>query len=200
MPVFTELCSARSSHRSKYRTRVVNDKIMKAPHDVNHPSAWIRRFAGLIAPGGHVLDVACGKGRNTRYLLEKGLRVSALDIDMGGLHDLYGAALLTQIQADIESATWPLSGQTYDAVVVTNYLHRPILDDIVNSVGVSGLLLYETFAVGNEAFGRPRNPDYLLRRGELLTRVAGRMTVLAYEDLTVEEPNPAAIQRICARA
>lgn len=173
---------------------------MKAPHDVNHPSAWIMRFAGLIAPGGRVLDVACGKGRNTRYLLEKGLRVSALDIDMSGLSDLHDSPLLTQIQADLESATWPLSGHTYDAVVVTNYLHRPILDDIVNSVGVSGLLLYETFAVGNEALGRPRNPDYLLQRGELLTRVAGRMTVLAYEDLTVDEPAPAAIQRICARA
>ena len=154
----------------------------------------------MIAPGGHVLDVACGKGRNTRHLLEKGLRVSALDIDMSGLSDLHGAPLLTQIQADLESATWPLSGQVYDAVIVTNYLHRPILDDIVNSVGASGLLLYETFAVGNEAFGRPRNPDYLLRRGELLTRVAGRMTVLAYEDLTVDDPAPAAIQRICARA
>ena len=173
---------------------------MKAPQDVNHPSAWIMRFAGLIAPSGHVLDVACGKGRNTRYLLEKGLRVSALDIDVSGVSDLQGSPLLTQIQADLESAPWPLSGQTYDAVVVTNYLHRPILDDIVNSVGVSGLLLYETFAVGNEAFGRPRNPDYLLSRGELLTRVARRMTVLAYEDLTVDEPAPAAIQRICARA
>jgi len=173
---------------------------MNAPHDVNHPSSWITRFAGLIVPGGHVLDVACGKGRNTRHFLEKGLRVSALDIDVSGLNDLQDSPLLTRIQTDLESDSWPLSGQTYDAVVVTNYLHRPILDDIVNSVGVSGLLLYETFAVGNEAFGRPRNPDYLLRRGELLTRVAGRMTVLAYEDLTVDDPGPAAIQRICARA
>jgi len=173
---------------------------MNMPHQSTRPSAWVTRFAPMIADGGRVLDVACGAGRHTRRLLAAGCRVTAVDIDLSGVADLGEAPGATLVAADLETAPWPFAGVTFDAVVVTNYLHRPIMRHILDAVGPSGLLIYETFAAGNEAFGRPRNPDFLLARSELLELVQGRMTVLAYEDVVLEEPQPAAIQRICARA
>ena len=164
------------------------------------PSAWIVRFAPSIAPGGRVLDVAAGGGRHGRLLLSRGHRVTAVDRDVGPLADLAGRDGLEILEADLEDGNpWPLAGRTFDAVVVVNYLHRPMLPAIVAAVASGGLLLYETFAVGNERFGRPRNPDFLLRPGELLASVGDRFRVLAYEDLTVAESAPAAVQRICAR-
>jgi SAM-dependent methyltransferase len=103
------------------------------------------------------------------------------------------------LAADLESAPWPYPGQCFDAIVVTNYLHRPLLPVLVDSLEHGGLLVYETFARGNERFGKPSNPDYLLAPGELLEAVRGRLRVLAYEDVVVEEPRPAALQRVCAR-
>ena len=164
------------------------------------PSPWVCRFAPLIAPAGTVLDLACGAGRHLRWLLTKGHSVTALDRDLDKLGDLTAGARLEMIQADLEDGTaFPLAGRRFAAVVVTNYLHRPILPDIVAAVGPGGLLLYETFAQGNERFGRPSNPDFLLRPGELLDAVRPELTILAYEDLVQDEPKPAAIQRIAAR-
>jgi len=168
--------------------------------DLQTPSPWIIRFAAMVPAGGRVLDVACGAGRHTRYFLDLGHPVTAVDIDISGMVELAGRPGLKLVVADLESgAPWPFAGETFAAVVVTNYLYRPILARLVEAVGWGGLLLYETFALGNERFGRPRNPDFLLRPGELLAVTAPNLRVIAYEDLIVDEPRPAAIQRIAAR-
>ncbi len=152
-----------------------------------------------MRPGSHVLDLACGAGRHARLFLERGCRVLAVDRDVSALADLRNNPHLEALEIDLEQGPdYPLAGRLFDAVVVVNYLHRPQLADLVNSVALGGLLLYETFAAGNERFGRPRNPDFLLRPGELLDAVRGRLRVLAYEDLDISEPHPAAVQRIAA--
>lgn len=159
------------------------------------PSPWVVRFAPLIPAGGTVLDLACGGGRHARFLLARGHRLTLLDRELAGVADLADAAEL--IAADLEDGSpFPLAGRHFDAVVVTNYLWRPLLPAIV---AAGDLLIYETFAAGNARFGRPSNPDFLLRPGELLTAVAGRMRVIAYEDIEVAEPRPAMVQRLCAR-
>jgi SAM-dependent methyltransferase len=162
------------------------------------PSPWIVRFADLIAPGGTVLDIAAGGGRHTRYLRERGHKIVAIDRDVTGLADLPDIEI---IAADLETgAPFPLAGRRFAGVVVTNYLHRPLLPALVAAVQPGGVLIYETFARGNERFGKPSNPDFLLQPGELLEVVRGRLRVVAYEDLEVREPKPAIIQRIVAIA
>jgi SAM-dependent methyltransferase len=168
-------------------------------HRRGKPSPWIARFAGEIEAGGQVLDLACGSGRHSLFLLGCGHGVTASDIDVSRLADIRGEAGLEIIAADLENAPWPFSGRRFAAVVVTNYLHRPLFPHILAVLAPGGLLLYETFAAGNERFGRPRNPDHLLKRGELLSGILGGLTVLAYEDLTIGEPKSAAVQRVCAR-
>ena len=164
------------------------------------PSPWIERFTPLIRDGGGVLDLACGRGRHLRFFLERGFRVVAVDRDVSGLSDLRGHPHLEIVEADLEDGRpFPLATRAFDAVVVANYLYRPLLARLVDAVAPGGLLLYETFAKGNERFGRPANPHYLLDPGELLRAVSGNLRVLAYEDLVVERPRPAAVQRICAR-
>jgi len=163
-------------------------------------SPWIARFAPLIPAGGRVLDVAAGGGRHTRYLLERGHRVTAIDVDISGLADLVDAPGAEIVEADLEDGSpWPYASHRFAAVVVTNYLYRPLIPNLVACLGAGGVLLYETFAEGNEKFGRPSNLAFLLKPGELLEAVSGRLRVLAYEDLIVDEPKPAAVQRICAR-
>lgn len=164
------------------------------------PSPWVARFAPLLPDGGRVLDLACGGGRHSRLLLERGHRVLAVDRDVSRLEDLAGEGRLEILQCDLESGALPaFLQQTFDGVVVTNYLHRPLLPALLATVGPGGLLIYETFAAGNERFGRPSNPDFLLKPGELLEWVGNELRVLAYEDLEVSRPKPAAVQRICAR-
>jgi SAM-dependent methyltransferase len=161
------------------------------------PSAWVTRWAALIRPGGMVLDLACGSGRHARWLARMGFEVSAVDRDTSAFADPpEGVALL---EADLESGPWPYPGVAFDGIVVANYLHRPLLPTLAESLVAGGLLVYETFARGNERFGKPSNPAFLLAPGELLEAVHGHLRVLAYEDLVVEEPRPAAVQRICAR-
>lgn len=162
------------------------------------PSAWVCRFAPRIRAGGSVLDVACGSGRHSRYLAALGLQVLAVDIDRAALRTLDGIAGIHTEAADLEDGPWPYAGHRFDAVVVTRYLHRPLLVPMVEALAPGGVLIYETFAAGNEHFGRPRNPEFLLQPGELLELVRGRLRVVAYEDLQVETPKPAMIQRICA--
>jgi len=163
------------------------------------PSAWITRFGAAVAPRGSVLDVACGGGRHTRWFVERGHHVTAVDRDLSGVADLLGDERVELVDHDLEDGSpWPFPDRPFAAVVVTNYLWRPILADVVRSVGPGGWLLYETFAVGNERFGHPTNPDFLLRPGELLGAVHGGLRVVAYEDVVVEQPRPAAVQRIAA--
>lgn len=171
-----------------------------SPPTASPPSAWVRRFAPLLPAGGPVLDLACGGGRHLRLLLGLGHPVTGLDRDLSGLADLAQTAGVTLVKAELEDGSpFPLAGRRFAGVVVTHYLHRPLLPALVAAVAPGGLLLYETFARGNERFGRPSNPDFLLRPGELLEAVRGELRVLAYEDLEVAEPRPAAVQRIAAR-
>lgn len=163
------------------------------------PSAWVIRFASLVPGRGDVLDIACGAGRHTRLFLARGHRVVAVDRDLSGVADLAEHTHLERVEADLEDDTpFALTGRRFSAVVVTNYLHRPLMPALVAAVDAGGVLIYETFAVGNECFGRPKNPHFLLTPGELLDVVRGHLRVIAYEDLVVDEPSPAAIQRICA--
>jgi len=151
----------------------------------------------MIRPGGAVLDVATGGGRHAKLLARMGFEVDAVDRDLSAFGDAPDNVALAR--ADIESGPWPYEGRRFDAIVVTNYLHRPLLPVLVRSLEPGGLLVYETFAQGNERFGKPSNPAFLLAPGELLEAVRGHLRVLAYEDLVVEEPRPAALQRIAAR-
>lgn len=157
------------------------------------PSPWIARFATLVTAGGAVLDLACGGGRHSRLFLDRGHPVTAMDRDVTQARLAEGAEL---VQADLEDGSpWPLAGRSFDAVVVTNYLWRPLFPPILAALKPGGALLYETFAAGNEAFGRPANPDHLLKRGELLDLARG-LTVIAYEDGIVEQAK--VVQRIAA--
>lgn len=175
---------------------------MSHTHDSLQPSAWICRFAPLVRPGP-VLDLAAGSGRHGRLFLRRGHPVTFIDRDISHMSDLASVEAATILEQDLESeptvAAHPLPPGPYAAVVVTNYLHRPLLPALVARVAADGLFLYETFARGNERFGRPSNPDFLLQPGELLDAVHGTLRVLAYEDLVIDEPRPAAIQRIVAR-
>ncbi|HZQ79507.1 MAG TPA: methyltransferase domain-containing protein [Acidimicrobiia bacterium] len=163
------------------------------------PSDWVTRFALLVPAGEPVLDVACGGGRHTRFFRGRGHPVTAVDRDTSGLADLAGDPGLELVEADLEAGdAVPFAGRTFGAVVVTNYLHRPILGEIVAAVAGGGVLLYETFALGQERFGRPQNPAFLLRPGELLEAVRGVLRVAAYEDLVLGDPEPRAVQRIAA--
>ena len=167
------------------------------PHPESAPSAWVERWASWIRPGGAVLDVATGSGRHARLLARLGFEVDAVDRDLSLFGETAPGVALRE--ADIEAGPWPYAGRRFDAIVVTNYLHRPLLPVLVGSIADGGLLVYETFARGNERFGKPSNPAFLLAPGELLEAVRGRLRVLGYEDLVVERPRPAAVQRIAAR-
>jgi SAM-dependent methyltransferase len=163
-------------------------------------SAWVRRFAGLVPAHGRVLDLAAGNGRHSKYFNGLGLPVTAVDRDIAALKPLAGDHLEI-IEADLEDGSdWPLGDREFAGVVVTNYLHRPLFPRIAAALAPHGVLIYETFGRGNERFGKPSNPDFLLEPGELL-QVALRygLAVLAYECGAVTEPKPAIIQRIVAQ-
>ncbi|MBK6907981.1 MAG: class I SAM-dependent methyltransferase [Rhodocyclaceae bacterium] len=161
-------------------------------------SAWVQRFASLIPEGGRVLDLACGYGRHARLLAGLGFQVEALDRDPEALAALADCPGVTVRQADIEGGPWPYYAEVFDAVVVTNYLWRPLLPQIVKVVEQGGVLIYETFMVGNEQFGKPSNPAFLLRTNELLDLVRNRMRIVAFEQGQVRHPRLAMMQRICA--
>lgn len=162
------------------------------------PSAWVVRFAPLIARGGEVLDFACGGGRHARWLAARGFRVEAVDRDGPALELLAGLHNIRPLQADLENGPWPYGGRRFDAVVMTNYLHRPRLGMVLECIAPGGVLIAETFMVGNERFGRPSNPDFLLQPQELLERSRGAFSVVAFEQGEIERPKPAVVQRICA--
>jgi SAM-dependent methyltransferase len=167
---------------------------MSPEHAGLAPSQWVQRWSHLVAAGATVLDVACGSGRHVRWFAQRHARVTAVDRDAAALEPLRGLAEV--VVADIESGPWPLAGRRFDAVVVTNYLWRALLPTLVESVGAGGVLIYETFAQGNQTVGKPSNPDFLLRAGELLAATAGLRTI-AYEDGFLDDP-ARFVQRIVA--
>ncbi len=168
-------------------------------HTAAEPSHWVMRWASLLAVGAEVLDVACGNGRHARYLAARGFRVTAVDRDARATAYLKGAPNMTIVTADLEADAWPFADRIFDGIVVTNYLHRPLFAPMIDGLGSGGLLIYETFAAGNERFGRPSNPEFLLQPGELLDATRDAFHVVAYEDVFVEQPRPAMVQRLCAR-
>lgn len=162
------------------------------------PSDWVCRWADQIPRGGRVLDVACGAGRNARYLAERGFTVDAVDIEISACAELAALPNIALLQADLEGGQWPYSPQVFQGIVVTNYLHRPLFSRLLEALAPGGVLIYETFALGNERYGRPKNPNFLLLPNELLEVVRGKLRVMAFEDVLVERPRLARIQRICA--
>lgn len=161
------------------------------PHAGLEASPWVRRWAPRV-DAGTVLDLACGAGRHSRLFLERGQRVVAVDRDA---QDIPGARF---VQADLEDGSpWPLPGERFQAVVVTNYLHRPLFPQLIEALAPGGLLVYETFMLGNERHGKPSNPDFLLRPGELLEAFRG-LAILGFEEGFTATPKASMIQRLCA--
>ncbi len=168
-------------------------------HDLQ-PSLWVCRFAHLIREHGNVIDVACGTGRHAKWLAKLGYRVEAVDRDSTALAELEHIPGIRTRIADLETPAWPYRDVQFDGVIVTNYLWRPHFDALLSMLSPDGVLIYETFMVGNEKVGRPSNPDFLLQPAELLDRVRGLLTVIAFEQGRIDLPKPAFVQRICARA
>ena len=168
------------------------------PAPPTDPSPWIARFHRLIRPGGRVLDLAAGAGRHTRLLRAQGYRVLAVDRDVAALRAGFAGDPGCEILAiDLETGAWVLGGG-FDGIVVTNYLHRPLLPALAPALAPGGVLIYETFMAGNERFGKPSNPDFLLRPGELLELCRDGITALAFEQGVVTTPRPAMRQRLAA--
>ncbi|WP_422001516.1 class I SAM-dependent methyltransferase [Reyranella sp.] len=165
------------------------------------PSPWIVQWAGLVPAGATVLDVAAGGGRHALFFADRFHPVTAIDRDTSALPE---RADMERIQADLEDGSpwplpWPQPGRRFGAVIVTNYLHRPLFPALLEAVDRGGILLYETFMAGNERFGKPSRPEFLLKDGELLELVRGRFSVVAYEARLISEPRMAMVQRIAAR-
>jgi SAM-dependent methyltransferase len=176
-----------------------------APVQQERPSSWVSRFAPLVTIG-KVLDLACGGGRHARWMAGLGHQVLAVDRDATVLAGMTAEGVNTlQFDLEADDATdhpdWPLKPAVWDGVIVTHYLHRPLMPALLRSLAAGGVLIYETFAAGNGQFGKPSNPDFLLAPGELLDLVAGDpgLRVIAFEDGYISAPRPAMIQRICVR-
>jgi SAM-dependent methyltransferase len=160
------------------------------------PAPWIVQWAGLVAPQAAVLDLAAGRGRHAIFFAERGHKVTAVDRDVSRLPDHPN---IERMEADLEDGSpWPLPDRRFGGVVVTNYLHRPLMPQLLEAVAPGGVLLYQTFMEGNERFGKPSRPEHLLRDGELLELVRGRFSVTAYEARLISDPM-AMVQRIAAR-
>lgn len=169
-------------------------------------SPWISRFSPLVATGSRVLDLAAGRGRHSAWFLGQSHHVTALDRNIDSLETLKGAmdsgmrSRFEIIEADLENgARWPLADRRFNAVVVVNYLHRPLWPSILGAIEPGGFLIYETFAVGQEALGKPSNPNFLLRPGELLEVVRDHLQIVAFEQgLVGTERGQAVKQRLAA--
>jgi SAM-dependent methyltransferase len=162
-------------------------------HGALAPSPWVLRWAPLVARGP-LLDVACGAGRHSTLFASRGIDVLAVDREPQSIPGV------RFVQADLEAGAWPFANQRFAAIVVTNYLHRPLLPILAASLQPDGILLYETFMLGNERYGKPSNPRFLLQPGELFDAFAGSLDVLAFEQGRTFAPKPAILQRLCAAA
>jgi len=170
------------------------------PHGTTEVSPWVKRFASLVSDNGEVLDLACGGGSNTRHFLGRGHPVTALDRSIDGVYDLASNPSVEIVGANLENdLPWPLPDRQFAGIVVTKYLYRPLFPMLINALADGGILIYETFGVGNERYGHPRNPDFLLQNHELLELVKDHLTVIAFEQGIAEgDPHPRVLQRICA--
>jgi SAM-dependent methyltransferase len=162
------------------------------------PTPWIVRFAPLVAAGARVLDVAAGHGRHALLFAARGANVVAVDRDPVALATFAGAPGIDTRVADLERDEWPFAGERFAAIVVVHYLHRTLLPRLLASLATDGVLLYETFAVGNAAYGKPSNPDFLLKPDELLEVARETLTVVAFEQGRIDGERPAVIQRLAA--
>lgn len=169
---------------------------MKMPPNIE-PSAWLQRWAPLIPAAGEVLDVACGGGRHAVHLAGLGHPVDAVDIDLEPSAAVRDTSGIVWHRHDLEQGDWPFAPAAYAGVVVTCYLHRPLFPHLIEALRPGGVLIYETFALGQERYGRPRNPAHLLLPGELLELARGGLRVTAYEDVTDAAPLRR-MQRLCA--
>ncbi len=168
-------------------------------HAARDPSPWIVRFAPLVPGGARVLDVACGEGRHARLFAARGCHVLGVDRDAAALAMLAAVAGIETRALDLEAGGWPLAGERFDAIVVANYLHRPLFPHLLSALAADGVLLYETFARGNEAYGRPANPAFLLERDELLRFAGAELAVVAFEQGRVSTAGrDAVVQRLAA--
>ena len=165
---------------------------------VEEPSPWIVKNAPLIPKEGRVLDLACGYGRHAIWLAEQGYRVDAIDRDANVVSGLLGLDNINVSMIDLEAGVWPQTDRRYDGLVVSRYLYRPMLRTLAAMLNPGGVLIYETFMVGNEHYGRPSNPDYLLRRNELLEIYSPLLKIISFEQGEERQPRPAVMQRICA--
>ena len=170
-------------------------------HGLEPPSAWVKRWSHLVKPQGTVLDVACGYGRHAYYFYEKNHAVALVDRAQAAIDSIaIPAHACEKVTADIENGPWPFTGRQFDAVVVTNYLWRALMPALLASLSPGGVLIYETFAAGNETVGKPSRPDFLLRPGELLD-ICKDLRVVAFEDgflAGAAEQTPRFVQRIAA--
>jgi SAM-dependent methyltransferase len=161
-------------------------------------SPWIVRFGALVPVGARLLDLAAGHGRHARFFAARGVRVLAVDRDAAALASFASVPGIETRALDLETGAWPLAGERFDAIVAVNYLHRALFPHLLDALAEDGALLYETFAVGNEAYGKPSNPDFLLTRDELLRFARDRLTVVAFEQGVLEGEPPAVVQRLAA--
>lgn len=145
-----------------------------------------------------MLDLACGNGRHAIWLAKQGYQVDAVDRNEQAVVDMLGIESINVSITDLETGDWPLTAHRYDRIVVSRYLHRPLLSKLAKMLNNGGVLIYETFMIGSERYGKPSNPNYLLLRDELLTTYSPLLKIYAFEQGEFSEPNPAVIQRICA--
>ena len=175
-------------------------------HVQSDASAWVQRWQTLVPTSAAVLDLACGRGRHTQLFAARGCTVTAVDRDADALSIVAqtatetGKGRVTTVQADLEGAPWPFAPASFDAIIVTNYLHRPQFAELVRTLRPGGVLIYETFMLGNERYGRPSNPEFLLRPGELLQMMCPPLHPIAFEQGLMTQPKPAMVQRLCAAA
>lgn len=165
---------------------------------IGTPSQWVIEHAALIRKGGSVIDLACGSGRHAIWLAGQGFQIDAVDRDAQALAGMQGMPNIYVSMTDIEAGNWPADDKQYDGIVVSRYLFRPLLRTLATMLNPGGVLIYETFMLGNERYGRPSNPDYLLQPDELKTVYAPLLRIYAFEQGKVDDPVPAVTQRICA--
>jgi SAM-dependent methyltransferase len=166
---------------------------------LENPSPWMMKYAPQIKSKGRVLDLACGKGRHAIWLAQQGFLVDAIDRDQNTTSHMKDIENINVLILDLETSEPPKFTHTYDGIIVSRYLHRPLLTLLADILNPSGILIYETFMSGNERYGKPSNPDFLLLPDELLTTYAPLLSIIGFEQGEEQEPRPAVIQRICAQ-